>query len=74
LLCLAAVAIDGDSIRCANPGQVRLLGIDSADYGSSRPCRVDYGDHVCNDSRVRAAKASLKMALKLGPGRVDPIT
>jgi micrococcal nuclease len=74
LLCLAAVAIDGDSIRCANLGQVRLLAIDSADYRSSRPCRQQFGDHVCSDDQARAAKASLKSALKLGPVRIDPVT
>jgi endonuclease YncB( thermonuclease family) len=74
LLCLAAVAMDGDSIRCSNLGQVRLLGIDSADYRSSPPCRGNYADHVCDDDQARAAKASLKQALKLGPVRVDPVT
>lgn len=72
LLCLAAFAMDGDSIRCSNLGQVRLLGIDSADYRSSRPCRGKYGDHVCDDDQARAAKASLKQALKLGPVEVEP--
>ena len=74
LLCLSAAVIDGDSIRCSNLGQVRLLGIDSADYRSSRPCREQFGDHVCNDSQARAAKASLKAALRLGPVRVEPVT
>ena len=74
LLCLAAVAIDGDSIRCSNLGQVRLLAIDSADYRSSRPCRQGFGNHVCDDGQARAGKASLKAALRLGPVRVDPVT
>jgi micrococcal nuclease len=74
LLCLAAVAIDGDSIRCANLGQFRLLGIDSADYRASRPWRQHFGDHVSSDGQARAAKASLKAALQLGPVRIEPVT
>lgn len=73
LLCLAAFAVDGDSIRCSNLGQVRLLGIDSADYRTSRPCRQDFGDHVCDDTQARAGKESLKQALKLGPVRIEPV-
>lgn len=73
LHCLAAVAINGDSIRCANLGQVRLLAI-NRDYRSSRPCRGDFGDHVCDDAKARAGKASMKAALRLGPVRVEPVT
>ncbi len=74
LICLAATVIDGDSIRCSNLGQVRLLGIDTADYRSSRPCREGFGDHVCDDRQARAAKASLKRAIGMGPVRVRPVT
>jgi endonuclease YncB( thermonuclease family) len=74
LLCLAATVIDGDSIRCRNLGEVRLLGIDTADYRSSRPCRGNYGDHVCNDNQARAAKVSLRTALVRGTVRVMPVS
>jgi micrococcal nuclease len=74
LACLAAVALDGDSIRCSNLGQVRLLAIDAADYRNSRPCKGGFGDHVCDDDAARAAKASLKRALAVGPVRVEPVT
>jgi hypothetical protein len=36
---LAATVIELDSIRCRNPGEVGLLGIDTADWRSSRRCR-----------------------------------
>ena len=71
IVCEAPVAIDGDSLRCRNIGQVRLLGIDAPDYRSSRPCRQGFGDHVCNDAGARAAKASLRAGLRrcAGAGR-----
>lgn len=72
LICIAAMAIDGDSIRCRNLGEVRLLAIDSADYRRSRPCLGGFGDHVCDDRKALAGKRSMQRALKLGPVRVDP--
>lgn len=74
LLCIAAAVIDGDSIRCRNLGQVRLLGIDAPDHTDSRPCREHFGDHRCDDAGARSAKASLREALKLGPVRVEAVT
>jgi endonuclease YncB( thermonuclease family) len=59
IVCEAPWVIDGDSIRCANVGEVRLLGIDSPDYRDSPPCRGHYGDHVCDDEAAKAAKRSL---------------
>lgn len=35
LPCLAVTAIDGDSIRCSDVGQVRVLGIDAPDRTDS---------------------------------------
>lgn len=67
ILCIAAVAIDGDSLRCRNLGEVRLLAIDSPDRRSSAPCRRGFGDHVCDDRAASAAKASLRLGLALGP-------
>src|SRR5574338_1162832 len=72
--CTAPFVIDGDSIRCANAGEVRLLGIDAPDLTSSRPCVGHYGDHVCNDRAARQAKWTLRRALRLGPVRLDPVT
>jgi len=59
LLCAAAWVIDGDSIRCSNVGEIRLLGIDTPDYRGSPPCRGHYGDHVCDDQKAETAKLSL---------------
>lgn len=73
LSCIAPAVIDGDGIRCRNLGQVRLLGIDAADYRDSRPCQGGYGDHVCDSRAAAAAKASLRAALRLGPVRVQPV-
>jgi endonuclease YncB( thermonuclease family) len=51
--------IDGDSIRCSNLGEVRLLGIDTPDYRDSAPCRGHYGNHICDDAEAKAAKQEL---------------
>ncbi|MBV9528325.1 hypothetical protein [Sphingomonas sp.] len=59
ILCAAAWVIDGDSIRCSNVGEIRLLGIDTPDYRDSAPCRGHFGDHVCDDQSAKAAKRSL---------------
>lgn len=72
LLCIAASAIDGDSIRCSNLGQVRVLGIDAPDRTSSRPCRQRFGDHVCDDRGSAAAKRTMAAGLRLGPVQLKP--
>lgn len=59
ILCAAAWVLDGDSIRCSNLGEIRLLGIDTPDYRDSPPCRGHFGDHVCDDAAAKAAKRSL---------------
>lgn len=63
LLCASPWVIDGDSIRCRGPdgyvGEVRLLGIDTADYTFSAPCRGHFGDHVCDDHAAKMGKQSL---------------
>jgi micrococcal nuclease len=73
LACLAAQVIDGDSIRCRNLGQVRLLGIDAPDRTDSRPCREGFGDHVCDTAAATRAKLAMRAALKLGPVRVEVV-
>jgi endonuclease YncB( thermonuclease family) len=73
VVCVAPRVIDGDGFRCANLGEVRLIGIDAADYRGSRPCRGHFGDHVCDDASAERAKASLKRALRLGPVRVTGV-
>ena len=74
IACLSPWIIDGDSLRCANLGEVRLLGIDAPDTRASRPCVGHFGDHVCDDAGARAAKASLIAVKRLGPIRLQPIT
>jgi micrococcal nuclease len=59
LACLQPWVIDGDSIRCSNLGEIRVLGIDTPDRTSSRPCREGFGDHVCDDAGAKRAKAAL---------------
>lgn len=71
--CEAPIVIDGDSLRCRNVGQVRLLGIDAPDYRSSRPCREGFGDHICSDDGARTAKRSLRRGLGLGPVRLEAV-
>jgi micrococcal nuclease len=71
IVCEAPYVIDGDSIRCANLGEVRLLGIDAADYRRSRPCVGHFGDHVCDDRLALKAKRSLQAAMHLGPVRIE---
>lgn len=73
LLCLAAMVIEGDGIRCRNLGEVRLLGIDAPDYQRSRPCRQRFGDHVCSDRQARQAKEAMRSALRLGPIRIESV-
>ena len=51
--------IDGDSIRCSNLGEIRLLGIDTPDYRDSPPCAGHFGNHVCDDASAKAAKLAL---------------
>lgn len=74
--CIAAWVIDGDSIRCSNIGEVRLLGIDTADYHDSAPCRGHFGDHVCNDQGAKAAKRSLIRIVSRNRSavRLEPVT
>lgn len=64
LACLQPWVIDGDSVRCRNLGEIRVLGIDSADRTSSRPCREHFGNHFCDDARAKKAKNSL-IALRM---------
>jgi endonuclease YncB( thermonuclease family) len=59
IVCEAPWVIDGDSVRCSNVGEIRLLGIDAPDYRDSPPCRGHYGDHVCDDGAAKAAKRNL---------------
>jgi len=41
LVCAAPVAIDGDTLRCAGAGRVRLVGIDAPELpGHCRPGRA----------------------------------
>jgi micrococcal nuclease len=72
--CASPWVIDGDSIRCRNIGEVRLLGIDAPDFVRAAPCRGHYGDHVCDDAGDRRATKSLIAARRMRPWTVEPIT
>ena len=76
IICAAAWVLDGDSIRCSNVGEIRLLGIDTPDYRDSPPCRGHYGDHVCDDQAAKAAKQSLIAIVSRSRGavRLEPVT
>lgn len=72
--CVSPWVVDGDSIRCKNVGEVRLLGIDAPDYRSSRPCRERFGDHLCDDKAAKIATGTLIRAKQtLGPIRLEPV-
>ena len=74
IICDLPAAIDGDGIRCANVGEVHLLGIDAPEYRSSSPCRRGYRDRVCDDRAAARAKDNLRRGLSLGPVRLEPVT
>lgn len=74
IICDLPAVIDGDGIRCANVGEVRLLGIDAPEYRSSSPCRRGYRDRICDDRAAERAKANLRRGLSLGPIRLEPVT
>ena len=75
--CADPWVIDGDSIRCSNLGEIRLLGIDTPDYRDSRPCVGHFGNHVCDDAAAKAAKRALirlKLSVRGVEWRVLPVT
>jgi micrococcal nuclease len=76
MLCAAAWVIDGDSIRCSNIGEIRLLGIDAPDHRDSSPCRGHFGDHVCDDQAAKIAKHLLIdiIARNRSAVHVEPVT
>jgi micrococcal nuclease len=75
ILCAAAQTIDGDTIGCTNqPVHIRLLAIDTPDTLSSAPCRLHYGDHICDDALAAKATASMRAELPAGVVRLRPIT
>jgi len=76
ILCASAWVIDGDSVRCSNVGEIRLLGIDTPDYRGSPPCRGHFGDHVCDDRAAKAATRSLIAVVKRNRSaiRIEPVT
>lgn len=76
-LCLNPWVIDGDSIRCSNLGEIRLLGIDAPDYRDSPPCVGHFGNHVCDDAEAKAAKQALirlKLQMRHIEWQVLPVT
>lgn len=59
LLCLTPVAIDGDTLRCANLGRVRLIGIDAPETAGH--CRKG---RVCTPGDGMASKRTLARLIK----------
>lgn len=76
-VCTNPWVIDGDSVRCSNLGEIRLLGIDAADYRDSPPCAGHYGNHVCDDAAAKAAKQALirlRLRMRGAQWQVLPVT
>ena len=68
-ICLSAVAIDGDTLRCANSTQtIRLAGIDAPELAGH--CRKT---RVCAPGDAIAARDYVTGALALGPVTIQPI-
>lgn len=80
IACLSPWVIDGDSLRCRGRGgfvgEVRLLGIDTPDRTSSRPCREHFGNHVCDNAGAKRAKDMLIriVAANRRSVRLEPVT
>ena len=69
-LCLNAVAIDGDTIRCSNSQQaVRLSGIDAPEIGRCK----GRANRVCVAGNGLAARNFAQGALDLGTVTVMPL-
>ena len=68
LVCTSAAAIDGDTIRCANLGRVRLLGIDAPEMAGH--CRRG---RDCAPGAPLARKRAMTRALGASRITVEPI-
>jgi endonuclease YncB( thermonuclease family) len=65
-VCAHPSAVDGDTLRCAGFGLVRLIGIDAPEMpGHCRPGRV------CTPGDERESKAALARRVKAGPVTCD---
>ena len=73
-ICEQPKVVDGDSIRCANLGDVRLLAIDAPDRTWSRPCKQGRPHYVCDDAAAERATVRLRLALASGTVEVHPVT
>jgi micrococcal nuclease len=65
--CPSAYVVDGDSLRCGEV-RVRLLGIDAPEMSHCPRWRV------CVPGNGHEARASLRVALRYGPVRYQPVT
>ena len=63
-LCASPVVIDGDTLRCAEQGRVRLVSIDAPEMGGR--CRQG---RVCTPGDPDASKAYLARLVARGPVR-----
>lgn len=62
-LCIAAIAVDGDTLRCSGVGRVRLARIDAPEQHGCPPRRR------CAPGDPRASHANLKRLIAAGPVR-----
>ena len=71
LPCVDAVAIDGDTVKCAGGVKLRLTGIDAPEMpGHCRPGRVCVpGDPIASRDRLR--KNMLKKSITYRPIKLD---
>lgn len=66
-LCLTPVVIDGDTLRCADVGRVRLLSIDAPELGGH--CRLG---RRCVEGDGAASKRALAALVARGQVRCAP--
>ena len=69
LACTSPAVVDGDTIRCANLGRVRLLGIDAPEMAGH--CRRG---RVCAPGDPLASKRAMARMLGASKITVEPIT
>ncbi|WP_439539489.1 thermonuclease family protein [Sphingomonas sp.] len=62
-LCIAAIAIDGDTLRCSGVGRVRLARIDAPELHGCPPRRR------CAPGDARASQDNLARLIATGPVR-----
>lgn len=74
IVCERPRVVDGDTIRCANTADVRLLAIDAPDRSWSTPCKEGRPYYVCDDAAAERATVRLRLAMATGRVVVHPVT